>query len=284
VIAVSRSLRPTCTLLDEAADFAMRKAKRLLKDSRMTAPPFLPERLASFRGIRRIVREDIGQLSGLLLPMDDGFEIKINVTHSPERQSFSCAHEIAHTFFLEPEGKTIIAKLKRENGEEIAKNREEDLCDAAASELLMPLGAFTGCASRYHFDPRSLMTLSRTFNISIVPCALKLCDTNPRFSFLVHWSPEQTAELGGFRLRPTWLTWSRKRMSARAGRFLFNQKVSRTSGIEAAYLSDKATYSRERVVVGRFAGECQIWAQGFLSGSSRFVMSFVFPECKDTWR
>lgn len=270
----------TYTSWDNGVQFVIKQVHRLLKMSGTTTPPFLPERLAHFQGVKRIVKEDLGDVSGLLLPLHDGFEIKINATHPPKRQNFSCAHELAHTFFFEEEGRTVIERLKRENGKKAMNNWEESLCDIAASELLMPSQIFIRYASRHNFNICSTIPLSQIFNTSIIPTVLRLCDLNPRWCFLVHWARENSGELDDLKLRATWLTWSRKRISGKMGRFLFKPKVfCKSPSISKAYLSDSPTYSNEWMGVGSFRGNCRIWSQGFDSGSYRFVISLIFPEC-----
>lgn len=268
------------TSWDEAVEFVTRRAQRLLKESRITAPPFLPEYLAPLQGVKRIIRKDLGNLSGLLLPLRDGFEIKINATHSPERQNYSCAHEIAHTFFFEEEGRTLIEKLTRENGRKTIKNMEEDLCNIAASELLMPSQIFIKHASRYQFRIHSVTLLSRTFNTSIVPTVLRLCDLNPHTCMLVYWAGDKSYDLDDLSVCAKWLTWSRKRISAKAGRFFFKPKIfGEHSSILEAYMSDNPTYSYQWMGVGNFRGNCKMWSQGFGSGPRRFVISLIFAEC-----
>ena len=269
------------TLWDSGTEFVTQRAQRLTKRSSVTAPPFLPERIAPFQGVKRIIKEDLGNLSGLLLPLREGFEIKINATHSPKRQTFSCAHEIAHTFFFEREGETLIERMNRDNGEKIAQKWQEDLCDMAASELLMPSQIFSGYASRYHYGIHALIPLSRTFETTITPTILKLCDINPKFCYVVHWARAQSSELDDLKLRATWLTWSRKRVIAKTGRFLKPKLSGEFCSVSEAYMSGRPTYSNERIVVGNYCGHCQIWSQGFDSGSYRFVISLIFPECDD---
>lgn len=265
---------------DKGVEFATLRAQRLLKKSGIARPPFLPERLAPLQGIKRIIKEDLGDLSGLLLPLDGGFEMKINATHSPRRQNFSCAHEIAHTFFFEEEGRVLIEKLAGEDGKKTAKNWEEYLCDIAASELLMPLQIFSGYASQYNFGIHSLIPLSRIFNTSISPTVLRLCDVNPKRCFVVYWAKDKSQKLDDLKLRATWLTWSRMRLSSKAGRFYFNPKLSgEFPSVLKAYRSDIPTYSRQWMGVGNFRGYCRMWSQAFGIGSDRFVISLIFPEC-----
>ncbi len=270
--------KPREELWDNAVRFVTQRAQRLLKISGITTPPFLPARLAPLRAIKSIILEDLGTLSGLLLPLRDGFEIKINAAHSPERQNFSCAHEIGHTFFLDEDGQALRERLKRGVGEKVAKSWEESLCDVVASELLMPSQIYTKYAARYNFGLNSLIPLSRTFNISITPAALRLCDINPRWCFLVHWTKEGSDELSNFKLCASWLTWSRKKTSTKTGRFIKRKLLDKNFSALKAYNSDGPVYSRQRLSIGNFRGNCQVWSQGFGHGPDRFVISLIFPE------
>lgn len=269
----------TYGIRESAVEFAKRRAQRLLKESQITIPPILPEYLAPAQGIKKIIKEDLGNLSGLLLPLRDGFLIKINATHSPQRQNFSCAHEIAHTFFLEEQGRTLIKELTREE-QKTSNKWIESLCDISASELLMPSQAFTRSASYYNFGIHSLEHLCRIFNTSVRPVALRLCDLNPRWCFLVHWSVDKSQDLDNYKLRATWLTWSRMKLTSTGSRFFFNPRlfVSSSSVLEA-YRSETVTYLHDWIRVGNFKGSCQMWSKGFGSGSYRFVISLIFPEC-----
>ena len=269
---------PDGELWDNAVKFVTQRAQRLIKLSEMTTPPFFPERLAPLQGIKGIFKEDLGKLSGLLLPLRDGFEVKINATHSPERQNFSCAHEIGHTFFLEKDGQVLREKLRKGVGEKVANSWEEGLCDIVASELLMPSHIYTKYAASYNFRINSLVMLSRTFNISIVPAALRLCDVNPRWCFLVHWIKENLDEISSIRLSASWLTWSRKKTSTKTGRFIKRKLLDKNFGVLKAYNSDSPVYLRGWMGVGNFRGNCQILSQGFGNGSDRFVLSMIFPE------
>lgn len=260
-------------------DFALERARELLRIAGIPAPPFLPEHFASFRRVKRIAKEDLGELSGLLLPLKDGFEIRINAAHSPERQNFSLAHEIAHTFFYDGRGKELLEKHRRSYGEQASKYLEENLCDLIASELLMPSHVFRKYAAHYGFRISSIAPLSRIFGTSIVPTALRLCDASPRFCSLVHWSVKCQGELTRAELRPTWWTWSKMKAATETGRFRFNPRVScDMSNVEKAYSSESHVFSHERLRLGNFMGYGQIWSQSFPSGESRFVLSLMIPD------
>ena len=75
----------------------------------------------------------------LLIPIVGGFKIKLkneDKFHSTYRTRFSCAHEMAHTFFYEIEDGGV--PFRAVPG---GSKYEEKLCDIAAAELLMPKDA-----------------------------------------------------------------------------------------------------------------------------------------------
>jgi Zn-dependent peptidase ImmA (M78 family) len=91
--------------------------------------------LGSVRGVRLCRAEPLHpQLacSALLVPKNGGFEVIVNIEEPEERQRFSFAHEIVHTFFREVEPNVLTPSQK-----------EERLCDLGAAELTMPLRRFS---------------------------------------------------------------------------------------------------------------------------------------------
>lgn len=90
--------------------------------------------LGSVRGIRGhyigVIPQD-ASCSGLLIPKDGGYEVILNIEEPKERQHFSFAHEIVHTFFRE-----IQPRVSEPSKE------EERLCDIGAAELTMPSARF----------------------------------------------------------------------------------------------------------------------------------------------
>lgn len=89
--------------------------------------------LGSCRGVRGIQPRRISPAtgcSGLLIPQDGGYLIAVCATEPQERQNFSAAHEIVHTFFREvcPAG--------------TPSPEEERLCDLGAVVLTMPVARF----------------------------------------------------------------------------------------------------------------------------------------------
>lgn len=112
----------------------LRLCRELLAECPTAAGPTPLRVLGSCQGVRtyysRPIHPDIG-CSGLLIPNDGGYEITVNSTEPPERQNFSTAHEIVHTFFRDACPCTQ------------ATPQEEDLCNLGAAELTMPEARFT---------------------------------------------------------------------------------------------------------------------------------------------
>jgi hypothetical protein len=72
----------------------------------------------------------------LLVPSDGGYEITVHAGELKERQNFSVAHEIVHTFFRD---------ISRSTQPSL---QEEKLCDLGAAELTMPSARFSAFLSR----------------------------------------------------------------------------------------------------------------------------------------
>ncbi len=262
-------------------NFVLQKSRILLKLSGMTKPPFLPEKYAQLQKVNKITKEDLGNLSGLLLPMHDGFEIKLNATHSAERQNFSLAHETGHTFFREKNGQILREIMIKRLGVKKAKSDEEYLCDIVASELLMPFFIFAKYGEKFSYTINSLSTLSRLFNVSIIPVALKLCDVNPRLNCLVYWIKENSDELVNPKFKATWLTWSLKNPTTKKNRFINGKLIDNDFNVLTAYNSENPISINKQIGIRGYRGNCEVWSQGFGTGKDRFVLSFAFPEKND---
>lgn len=90
--------------------------------------------LGSVRNVRECRPEHIASdsgCSGLLIPKSGGYEVVVNADEPEERQWFSFAHEIVHTFFRE-----AYPNITQPSP------AEEFLCDVGAAELTMPLERF----------------------------------------------------------------------------------------------------------------------------------------------
>jgi hypothetical protein len=102
-------------------------------------PSFCPKMLASLFDIRcREIDTDIGA-EGRILPYPDGrLWIEYRSGRSPERQRFTIFHEFAHTLF--PDFCEFLPCHQAAAKSNKDPEREfENLCDIAASEMLLPL-------------------------------------------------------------------------------------------------------------------------------------------------
>ena len=113
--------------------------------------------LGSCRGVRDTRYEMFdrnAECSSLLVPVDGGYEIVVNAAHPPERQHFSRAHEIVHTFFRE------IRPYAN------ASDEEETLCDIGAAELTMPTARFGGFLAQAGVSFPGLYACCSEFGVS----------------------------------------------------------------------------------------------------------------------
>jgi hypothetical protein len=111
----------------------VRLCQELLTEYPPDAGPTPLRVLGSCRGVRNYHSRPIhpaAGCSGLLVANDGGYEITVRSEEPEERQNFSIAHEIVHTFFRDVSPYSEASK------------EEEDLCDIGAAELTMPTSRF----------------------------------------------------------------------------------------------------------------------------------------------
>ena len=135
----------------------------LLRDSGQIDPPFDVYRAAQLRRVKKIVNLPLSN-DAVLLPVEGGFEIKLNIDDPNVRRRFSCAHEIAHTFFFD----ITESKPRRRYVRLGVDKQEEQLCQQAAADLLMPQEVFSAAVKS--IGPASLesmQTLGALFEVSL---------------------------------------------------------------------------------------------------------------------
>lgn len=97
------------------------------------------EILASLRGITRSDDAPLHSADAEIAPDGQGgVTMRVNPDRPLTRQRFSMAHEIAHTFFPEYEGKTWCRPNSRYRERSNPDDYIEMLCDRGAAELLFP--------------------------------------------------------------------------------------------------------------------------------------------------
>lgn len=136
-------------------------------------PPYDPFRLADALEIEVVARQDLDDAR--LVAIDGRPRIEFNPARRAARVRFSIAHEIGH--FLFPD------YAERPRYRDPAERRGDDwqlevLCNIAAAELLMPVGAFP-IAETEHLSLPHLLDLRTRFGVSteaLLRRAVKLTD------------------------------------------------------------------------------------------------------------
>ena len=143
--------------------------KHLLQDIRVLLdktgqkyPPFKPELIAPYRKVVEIRREKL-KVPGILIPIKEGFVIKLNADDPPARQRVTYAHEIVHTFFYD----TAVSPPSKVSHEAGQFGHEEKICNYLAGELLMPEEAARKVMAQFDYPSmKAFVTLMNLFNVS----------------------------------------------------------------------------------------------------------------------
>ena len=145
----------------------MLACERLLQEAE-AEPPIPVERLASLRGIVNIIEQD-QPWAGVLVPTDSGFLVSVRASDGYERQRFTICHETGHTFFPG-------FHQRRQFRCNDDKTQLEQLCDTAASGLLLPMSYFKDDLKAASLDFDTIEELSCRYEASIEATALRLVD------------------------------------------------------------------------------------------------------------
>jgi hypothetical protein len=148
-------------------DAVKKRARNLVRDSGITEPPFRPASYAALRKVNEIVLRQM-EIDGRLIPTFDGFKIELRCDRPHARKNFTCAHEIAHTFFYE-------AAPSIKSGDTYDPE-EEFLCNVGAAELLMPEMTFRKIAEDFEVSATSVLEISRLFETSVTSTVVRLSD------------------------------------------------------------------------------------------------------------
>jgi hypothetical protein len=180
----------------DAAKGVRTLARQLLADSRISGPPFFPDLLAQHCGISEIRPMDIRQ-DGLLVNDGTAWTIYVNQRYPVRSGQWNaiCAHELGHALLL-----------RHGNGERRAvawTREEEELCDLAARELLLPLRAIHPMlidgGPDEAFTIESLKWFVDTFRTPPRMTAARLVESGPWRGLAAQWTP-RAGGLGGVRL------------------------------------------------------------------------------------
>ena len=167
-------------------NFIAKKCEELLKEASIVTPPVDPRVLASFRDIRSVSEMEMKEC-GRLQPLENGgAEIFLRRTDSKQRQNFTCAHEITHTFFPEYELKPQL-RVDTEVGHYNQDEEIEYLCDYGASMLLLPDFLFIPEYEKRGFSIKGLKEMAEIFDTSLQATAIKMVKKMGENAAVILW-------------------------------------------------------------------------------------------------
>ena len=171
-------------------------------------PPFSPEEFAHLKGIKEIVKTDLGTVSAILLKFHDGDVIKVNSNHYPGRQNFSCAHEIGHILFNELQLEQCMTNIEYRTHNSPAfmgsrPNAVERLCDVAATELLMPRDIYKKHLLNFGSSINSVRQLADLFRVSVHTAAIRFSEISPEPCIAFFWRRQKNKPNSLQLARPT---------------------------------------------------------------------------------
>jgi Zn-dependent peptidase ImmA (M78 family) len=152
-----------------ARSFAM----KVLEDHNVTSYPVPIERIAKQMGVRVEYAPLDGDLSGFAHIRDGVSIVGINALHSPTRQRFTLAHELAHILLHRSELETAVhvdrGSLRRDALASEGTDPTEIEANAFAAELLMPkkfLEAVLNGRAVDLEDDEAIAALAKRFKVS----------------------------------------------------------------------------------------------------------------------
>ena len=151
-----------------------------LLDLAEVEPPVDVSLLASMRGIVS-VRASLHGPSGMLVRDGERLLVTVSANDGHERRRFTVLHEAGHTLFPG----FLQATQFRCKG---PKDREEQLCDLVASELLLPRRFFIPDIAQTGFGMGSVEELADVYEASIESTAIRMSDLWPGRAMLLVFS------------------------------------------------------------------------------------------------
>jgi len=275
-VPVSLNLEQSTSLIVERA---RQLVSQLVEQRGHGRPPFLSEEYARLLGIKEILKADLKE-SAVLLRFHDGYVIKVNKDHNLARQNFSCAHEIGHALLselnLEPCVEEVEFRTFNPQAPAIARAKaRERLCDAAATELLMPEAVFKKYLSGFGISIKSLEWLANIFRVSIISTAIRIAElsTEPCIALLWRLRP-------GTNSKTLWLAWRvspGKKSKDKADYMPVHTLARHTSTLYKAYQEDRHVTSYKRFRLNAGEKRLPVESKGFGHGKMRYVISLAFP-------
>ena len=154
-------------------------ADRIIEELEVAEPPVDLDMLTSYLGVRKIQPDRRLLEAGCLTCDGDRLEIRIRATDAPSRQRFTVCHECGHTFFPGFARSTQYRCSPREGGPRLTSQSPqrrnsvtdphgvEQLCDLAASRLLLPTSLFEPDVRASVFAISSIVELADEYEASL---------------------------------------------------------------------------------------------------------------------
>ena len=268
--------RATCLIIERARQLV----NQLVEDRGHDKPPFLSEEFARLQGIRKIVKTDLGELGAVLLKFHDGYVIKVNQNHNLARQNFSCAHEIGHNLLreLKIELNTENIEYRTSNPQAPAKARvkaRERLCDAAATELLMPETVFKKYLAGFGVSVNSIERLATIFKVSIQSALIRVAEVSPERCIALLWRQQRTKSKA---LKLAWRIGPRGESRGKDNYKPVHTRIICPSTLHKAYEHDSPVKSFKVFKVDNAVKRLPMESKGFGRGETRFVISLAFLD------
>ena len=274
---------PVSLNLEQATSLIVERARhlvnQLVEKRGHGRPPFLSEEYARLLGIKEILKADLKE-SAVLLRFHDGYVIKVNKDHNLARQNFSCAHEIGHALLSELKIEPCIEEVEfrtfNPQAPAIARAKaRERLCDAAATELLMPEAVFKKYLSGFGISIKSLEWVANIFRVSIISTAIRIAElsTEPCIALLWRLRP-------GTNSKTLWLAWRvgpGKKSKDKADYMPVHTLARHTSTLYKAYQEDRPVTSYKCFRLDAGEKRLPVESKGFGHGKTRYVISLAFP-------
>lgn len=272
---------------EQATNLIIERAKqlviRLIENRGHDKPPFLSAEFARLQGIERIVKADLGKASAMLLRLSGGYVIKVNQNHSPARQNFSCAHEIGHILFNELKLERYISNIEYrtfdpQRSVELRARARERLCDAVATELLMPAFVFKKYLSGFGVSINSIERLASVFEVSIQTTAIRIAEVGAEPCVALMWLLRRGIKSEGLRL--VWRAGPGRNSRGKANYMPKHMLVRRTSTstLHRAYEHDSPVKSSKDFKIDNTVKRLPMESKGFGHGKTRYVISLAFPD------
>lgn len=265
----------------EIVDYARSLVEKYIVSRGHDDPPFLTTEFLKLLGVKKVVKDNLGKTSAVLLRFPDGYIIKVNSNHHPYRQNFSCAHEIGHILLdkLGVERYTNHIEYRDFNPQKNSSLRasmKERLCNIVAAELIMPSDIFKEHLLKIGISVNAIERLSTQFLASSPSVAIKIAEVSPKPCIVLNWAPFRNKKSRSLKLSRQVNSDSFKKDNNNYSPV--HTSVSYPSTLHTAYHTDKIVKSRKLFKSGNIKKSFLLESKGFGSGETRYVISIAFPD------